>query len=179
MDFFKRFLKKTESSSSWLIDGDLVDEYISVLPQCSESVAIASPRYGDKHFTCEVIIPSDDLFVWAENHSQSVHSDCLKTQLARQALPAWLRNSNISDQRLSYLPGSMSNVVRDYVPQFVTGGNSSIFCHECNSLISNITMDNNNGSLKPGWNQWTDRWSCDQGHQLYHEYHETHIYCGS
>jgi hypothetical protein len=153
-----------------------VSEYLLRMPQCNEDVVIVSPKYGEKHFTCEIVVAANDLLPWADHHADAVWSSNKEEQAARQALPLWLRCADSSNKCASYVPHFMFKVLRLYVHNFINEGIARVFCFECQSFVSDLNRKKINEKQSGDWSWWTDVWTCPQGHQLYYEEHKLHIY---
>lgn len=153
-----------------------VSAYLLGLPQCSRNVVIVSPRYREEHYSCEIIVATKDLLPWAEHHSSAVWSSVREEQVARKALPLWLRAANEEDDSNSYVPHFMYEVLRPYVLNFVNNGTANIFCPVCQDFVEGIEMRKIDESQAVGWSWWTDIWTCRTGHQLYFEKHELHVH---
>jgi len=115
-----------------------VSEYLLRLPQCNKDVVIVSPKYGEKHFICEIVVAAKDLLPWTERHAVTVSSSNKEEQAARQALPLWLRCADSSNKCASYVPHFMFKVLRLYVQNFINEGIARVFCFECQSFVSDL-----------------------------------------
>lgn len=153
-----------------------VGEYLLKLPRCSNNVIIVSPKYGETHYACDIIVSAEDLVLWAEHHAEAVWSSNQEEQAARKALPLWLRGAKIEDNSASYVPHFMYEVLRPYVLNFVNEGTAKIYCPQCKSFVYNVKMEKLHEKSSGDWSWWTDVWTCPKGHQLYYEEHELHIY---
>lgn len=151
-----------------------VGEYLLGLPRCNRNVVIVSPKYGETHYTCEIVVAADDLVPWAEHHADTVRSSN-QEQAARKALPIWLRGAKSEDNSASYVPHFMYKVLRPYVLNLVNKKITHIYCLECQSLVSDVQMEKLNEKRDGSWAWWTDVWRCPKGHQLYYEEHELHM----
>lgn len=153
-----------------------VGEYLLKLPQCTRNVVIVSPKYGETHYACEIVVTAEDLAPWAEHHADSVWSSNQEEQAARKVLPIWLRGAKSGDTSASYVPHFMYEVLRPYVLNFVNNKTATIYCLECQSFVTDIQMKELNEKRAGDWSWWTDVWTCPRGHQLYYEEHELHIH---
>lgn len=151
-----------------------VGEYLLKLPRCNRNVVIVSPKYGETHYTCEIVVAADDLVPWAEHHADTWSSN-QEEQAARKALPIWLHGAKSEDNSASYVPHFMYEVLRPYVLNFVNDDIAHIYCLECQSFVSYVQMEKLNEKREGGWSWWTDVWRCHKGHQLYYEEHELHM----
>ncbi|HQQ88469.1 MAG TPA: hypothetical protein PLA72_10760 [Smithellaceae bacterium] len=153
-----------------------VGEYLLKLPRCSRNVVIVSPKYGETHYACEIVVAAEDLVPWAEHHADAVWSSNQEEQAARKSLPIWLRGSKSEDNSASYVPHCMYKVLRPYVLNFVNEGTTNIYCPECQSFVADVKMEKLNEKTAGDWSWWTDVWTCSKEHQLYYEEHELHIH---
>lgn len=154
----------------------VVGRYLLNLPPCSAKIVVASPKYGDQHYRCELIVDADGLLPWAEHHAQAVWSSDQEEQAARQALPVWLRGANLSDPALTYVPTYFVEVLRPYALNFINEGISEVFCPVCRQVVEDIVMKKLNERREGTWSWWTDEWYCPKGHLLYREDHELHLH---
>lgn len=152
-----------------------VNEYLLKLPRCNRNVVIVSSKYGETHYTCEILVAADDLVPWAEHHADTMRSSNQEEQVARKALPIWLRGAKSEDNSASYVPHFMYEVLRPYVRNLVNKKITHIYCLECQSLVSDVQMEKLNEKRDGSWAWWTDVWRCPKGHQLYYEEHELHM----
>lgn len=153
-----------------------VGEYLLKLPRCGEYVVIVTPKYGETHYTCEIVVAAEDLLPWAEHHADAVWSSNQEEQAARKALPIWLRGAASTENSTSYVPHFMYEVLRPYVLNFVNEDSAQIYCLECQSIVTDISMEKINEKQAGDWSWWTDIWTCPKGHRLYYEEHELHIH---
>lgn len=156
-----------------------MDEYLSKLPRCSKEVVIVSPIYAaEDYYSCEITVEAKDLLPWAKHHVKGVSSSDQEKQAAREALPLWLQSADSSEDRASYAPHYMYEVLRPYVSAFVEDGIAKIYCPECQSVVADVQMDiKDERSLLGGrWVYWTNVWKCPHGHLLYYEEREIHLY---
>lgn len=153
-------------------------EYLLKLPRCKRNVVIVSPKYGEAHYTCEIVVAAEDLLTWAEHHAGAVWSSDQEEQAARKALPIWLRGANSAENSSSYVSHFMYKVLRPYVLNFVNDGSANIYCLECQSFVAGVQMKKLNEKSAGNWSWWTDIWTCPGGHQLYYEEHELEVYDG-
>ncbi len=173
MGFFNNLFKSKREPELDL--EKVVGEYLLKLPRCTKDVVIVSPKYGETHYSCEILVEAKNLLPWAENHAESTFSSIPEEEAAKKALPLWLRGAESNDLSKSYVPNFMYEVFRPYVSTFVSDGTAKIYCPECNSIVD-VTMEKLNQKRTGGWSWWTDVWKCSQGHQLYYEEHEMHIH---
>lgn len=174
MSFIGRLFKKKVEPKFDLEKA--VSEYLLKLPRCSKNVVIVSPKHGEAHYTCEIVVAAEDLVPWAEHHAEAVWSSNQEEQAARKALPVWLRGAKSEDDSASYAPHFMYEVLRPYVQNFVNDGTTNIYCPQCQSFIPDVNMEKLNEKKDGGWLSWTDVWTCPKGHQLYYEEHELHFH---
>jgi len=173
MSFFRNLFGKKRDPELDL--EKTVGEYLLNLPRCSKDVVIISPKYGETHYTCEIIVEAIDLLPWAEHHAEATWSSNQEEQAAKKALPLWLRGADSNNNTTSYVPHFMYEVLRPYVLNFVNDGATRIYCLECDSFVADVNMEKLDEKRTGGWSWWTDVWKCPQGHQLYYEEHELHL----
>lgn len=152
-----------------------VGEYLLKLPRCGKDVVIISPKYGEIHYTCEIMVKAIDLLPWAEDHAEATWSSNQEEQAAKKALPLWLRGADSNSNATSYVPHFMYKVLRPYVLNFVNDGATKIYCLKCGSFVADVNMEQVDKRRSGGYSLWTDVWKCPEGHQLYYEEHELHI----
>lgn len=152
-----------------------VSSYLLKLPRCSKKVVIMSPKYGQADYSCEIVMAAEDLMPWSEHHADAVWSLSQEVQIARKALPLWLREANLKDDSASYVHHFIYEVLRPYVSDFISDGTASIYCTECQSFVADVKMEKLNYKKAADWSWWTDVWTCPKGHQLYYQEQELHI----
>lgn len=146
-----------------------VNKYLLSLPRCTAKVVIASPQYGDKRYSCEIIINTDALVPWAEHHAQAVYSSDQDEQVARLALPVWLKKANIADTSSTYIFPHLIEVLRPYALDFITMGITEVVCPSCRQVVEDIEMKKDYiHFMRP----WTEEWYCPKGHLLYRQDHK-------
>lgn len=174
MSFFGNIFGKKRNSELDL--EKTVGEYLLKLLRCSKNVVIVSPKYGETHYTCEIIVDAKDLLPWAEHHAESTWSSDQDEQAAKNALPLWLRGADYNDSSISYVPHYMYKVLRPYVLNFVNDGITRIYCLECSSFVNDVSMEKLDRHLEGSSTCWIDVWKCPKGHQLYHEEKDIHFF---
>lgn len=156
-----------------------VGKYLLEMPRCTARVVVASPRYDDKHYYGEIIVDAEGLLPWSEHHATAAWSSRRDEQAARQALPIWLRGADRSDRTPTYPPEPFIAVLEPYTLDFIQKGIAEIICLECGGIPCDVTRNKSNErSAGRSWHWWTDDWRCEQGHLIYHEDHEMHLYFG-
>lgn len=153
--------------------GQSASNFISQLSQCTASVVIASPQYASQ-YKCEVIVATTKLAPFVSSVCQATSGGNRDQQIARTAFPVWLRNANLEIRRSCYLPIGFTEIVNPYILNFVTDGAAHIFCVECDSVVTNVTMNKSNESHSGPYSNWSDEWLCPKGHHLYSEDQEIH-----
>jgi ssDNA-binding Zn-finger/Zn-ribbon topoisomerase 1 len=153
-----------------------VGRYLLTLPPCTAKVVIVSPKYGDKHYRCELIVDTDGLVPWAEHHAQSVWSSNKEEQAARKALPIWLRSANLNDPAPTYVSPHFVEVLQPYALDFINEGIVDVICPDCRRVVGDIVMKKLNERREDTWLWWTDEWYCPNDHLLYREDHELHFH---
>lgn len=154
-----------------------VGKYLMELERCSSKVIIVSPKYGDKHYRCEVIADTAGLLEWAEHHSKATWCSDEEIQAGLLALPLWLRGADLTNDEHSEIPYYFYKVLNDYVFNFIESGIVKIICPDCNHAVENIAMNKLNERHQINWHWWTDEWFCENGHLLYREDHELKFFC--
>lgn len=156
-----------------------IGNYLIQLPRCSSSIVVVSPRYGEQHYRCEVVLDVALIIDWAEHHASAVWSSNRDEQAARLAIPFWLRGFDDSNARPSDIPKAFSDVLRPYVLDFVREDIAAITCLDCGCLVNDIVMTRKNERRAHTGSWWTDEWHCSNGHLLYREDHELHLHIRS
>jgi len=146
-----------------------------MLPRCNRNVVIVSPKYGDTHYACEVVVAAKDLLPWAEHHSDAVRSLDQEEQVAREALPIWLRGASSGDKPASYVHYFMHKVLGPYASNFIKDGTANIYCLECQSFVTGVQMETLDKKRTGNWSRSTSVWTCTRGHQLYYQKHRIHV----
>lgn len=157
-----------------------VGKFLLALPRCSSKVIVASPKYDSEHYFGEVAVDTVKLIPWAEHHSTACWSSCKEQQAARLALPLWIRGADPEDVSPTYLLEPFMRVLLPYKLDFVMKGIAEISCGVCGSVTKDVQRDQlNKRNAGRSWKWWTDKWICPEGHVIYQEDHEMHIYFGS
>ena len=149
--------------------------YLLELPRCTGNVLIVSPRYGDQHYSCDLVVSTKELLPWSEHHAQAVWSNQAQEQISRKALPIWLRQANYEDKRLIEVPLSMARMLRPFVANMVHQGIVRTMCPMCESEVIDVSIEWCDERKEGDWSWWTEVWTCPEGHQLYREEHELHV----
>ena len=174
MNFIRKLLK-SKTDTEFDIE-KAAGDYLLKLPRCNKYVVIVSPKYGESHYTCEIVVSAEDLAPWTEEHANAVWSSNQEEQAARKTLPIWLRGADADNYTPSYVPHFMYEVLRPYVLDFYKNETTNIYCFECQSFVEDVQMETLNRKTAGDWSSWTDVWTCPNGHQLYHEDHDLHIH---
>jgi len=153
-----------------------VNKFLLTLPRCSQNIILASPDYGEAHYTytCVIVVDAQSLLPWAQHDSETTMSFHKESQVARVSLPIWLRDHDETDTSYSELPYFMYEQLRPYIAKFVNEKMAKVYCPGCNSFVSDIEMEKKGTPPRV----WTDIWKCPEGHQLYYEEHDVHINMG-
>ncbi|MEI6209775.1 MAG: hypothetical protein WCP20_23570 [Desulfuromonadales bacterium] len=154
-----------------------VGKYLMELPRCTSKVLVISPKYGDKHYRCEMIAEASGLLQWAENHSKAVWSADKEVQSARIALPLWLRGTMSDDIIPCDVPHYFYKVLVPYALNFVNLGITEIICPDCQKVVEHIDMRKLSNHQMGVWTCWTSEWYCENDHLLYKEAHGLHFFC--
>ena len=154
-----------------------VGKYLLVLPRCTAKVAVASTKYGDQHYRCDLFVYVNGLLPWAEHHAKAARGGNHEVQAARLALPLWLCGANLSDSMPSYVPPYFGVVLKRCITDFVKQGMCEIVCPDCRQVVQEIDMKKLNEN-RSGTNNfsWTDEWYCSEGHLLYREDKRLHFH---
>lgn len=174
MSFFKNLFGKKRDPE--LDIEKAVGEYLLKLPRCSNQVVIVSPKYGQHHYTCEIMVEAMDLLPWAEHHAEATWNANREAQAAKKTLPLWLRGADSNNNTKSYVPHFMYAILRPYVRNVVDDGTTRIYCLECDSFVADVNKERLDEMQNGPWSFWTDVWKCPQGHQLYYAKQEAHFY---
>jgi hypothetical protein len=146
--------------------------FLKELPPCTDFVVIASPRYSGS-YRAEVIAESRTVAAFLESISNSSFGGSHSVQVARVAMPIWLRSGEKhSGSGYSYLPKSFFNRVAIYVQDFVSRGEAVVHCPDCNSVVSGVNISRRNEQRNVLHSEWTTEWRCPKNHLLYTEDHE-------
>lgn len=149
-----------------------VQKYVDALPPCAQYVVIASPKYGDEHYKCDVTVHVERLLAWAAEHAQNVFSGDDYNQAAREALPIWLSRADKQRKAASFMSAPLANVVRDYVSNFIDKADTHVFCPECRGYEQNIRKADFDHKANGNWRSWTSEWHCQNNHLLYRQHHK-------
>lgn len=148
------------------------DKLLKELPPCTDFVVIASPRYSSA-YRAEVIADAGTLADFLEKISGSSFGGSHSDQVARVAMPIWLRaGEKQSGSGFSYLPTSFFNRLAIYVEDFVSRGEAVVHCPNCNAVVSGVKMNRLNSQSTALHSEWTSEWRCPENHLLYKEDHE-------
>lgn len=176
------FLNRYKRNSHRTIDESeiarAVGHYLLQLPRCSTAIVGISPRYGELHYRCEIVLDVAMTLEWARNHAANVISLDFDDQAARLALPLWLGNFDETNRRLTDIPAGFYKVLRPYIRDLVNEDVAAITCLECGHIASQVLMQRVDEESIGTSSRWTDVWRCSSGHLLYHEDHEVHFYLG-
>lgn len=156
-----------------------IGAYLLQLPRCSACIVVVSPRYGEQHYRCEIVLDVAMLTVWAEHHAGAVWSSNQDEQAGRLALPFWLRGFDDSNLVPTDILRSFADVLRPYVLDFIREDVAAVSCVECGCIVNDIAMTRLNERREHTWSWWTDEWHCAKGHLLYREDHELHFHIRS
>jgi hypothetical protein len=148
------------------------------LPQCHSKVVIASPKYNNSHFACEVTVDVQELIPWAERHAANVWCPDPEQQASRVALPVWLKNADLGCDEPSYLSAIMHEVVDDYVHDFTNTASAQVTCLECGSIVNDVQKKKYDEAYSYSRWMYMSEWLCEKGHQLYCQKNDTHVYRG-
>jgi hypothetical protein len=156
-----------------------VGKYLLEMHRCSGRIVVASSKYDSEHYFGEVIVNAEDILPWAEEHSNSCWSSRKDEQAARKALPIWVRGADPKDMSATYPPRPFVAVLHPYTLDFILQGIAEVICNECGATSSDVSrMRLNQRSVGRSWRMWTDEWRCHQGHLIYRQDQELHIYFG-
>lgn len=147
---------------------------LAALAPCSQYVVVASSRYSS-NYRCEVIASVAALRPLVEQLVARSSGGPRPSQVARRAMPQWLRAADTADGKTSYMPPPFVGVVDVYVLDFVMNGTAIVRCNECERVVDHIDRQERNANTTGPWSEWTASWKCPQGHLLYTEDHELHI----
>ena len=151
-----------------------VTQLLAALPPCTQYVVVASDKYSGK-YRCEVTVSATDIETFVKSLAESTFGGSRESQIARAAMPRWLKSASPNDGKTSYLPASFAEVIDAYVLNFIKDGISDIHCKECGRSTADIEPATRNHKVTGPWSEWTDAWRCQAGHLLYTEDHEIHI----
>lgn len=167
MNFFARLLQRRSRPEPFDPQKQLgVD--LATTPQCASSVVIVSPKYGMTDYECEVAIPADKLLTWIEHHAKATWSSNQLDQVAKKAMPIWLRGAVLSNETPSYIPVHWARVCEPYAGDFITKGNALVFCPKCENWHSEILQTRvDDPASTPHRPKWSTEWHCKQGHTLH------------
>lgn len=150
--------------------------YLEKIPRCGKDVVIASPKYKDSHYKCEILVAAENLLYKAELVAEGTIGGSIESQVTRLVLPIWLRGADLYGSTASYMPIPMNEVLDAHVSAFITEGKARIYCNECQSFIPDIQFNKLNAQRIGDTSVWTDDWRCPQGHQLYYEDQEIRFF---
>lgn len=170
----EHFVKKLRPRVSAIKKEFVLD--LELLPKCRSKIVIASPKYHNSLFACEVTVDVKDLLPWAERHAKNAWCPDSEQQASRLALPVWLRNADLSCDEPSYLPAKMYDVVDPYVHNFTSTDSTQVTCLECGSIVKDLKQEKYNEMNLCSWRIYTTEWHCEKGHQLYYQDHEIHFF---
>lgn len=150
------------------------------LPVCSSHVVIASPKYSE-YYSCEVVMASQELISFADQARDSTFGGTYASRIAREVLPQWLRTAQPTGNQTSYMSTDFAEVFRSYVLDFIRHGTATVYCPGCKSFIKRIVETQSNQkkygpSIEPT-SEYTAKWECPAGHQLYQEHLKFRYHC--
>lgn len=149
-------------------------QLLAALPPCTEYVVVASDRYSGK-YRCEVTVRAKDIAPFVKRLAESTIGGSRDSQVARVAMPRWLKDASPNDGKTSYPSAAFAEITDVYVLNFIKDGIADVFCKECDRSIAEIEPATRNHKVTGPWSEWTDSWRCPAGHLLYTEDHEIHI----
>ncbi len=137
--------------------------------RCSRWMLLRGPYYGDRGYLCSILVDASKMFDWLEHHAGACGTTVVKEEAAKNFLPDWVKNADLSDDTVTILDPHMRNVIKEYDLDFINKGWSKIWCPTC-SAFSTSFVDNEHNRQKTGRmsSSWTSEWLCDHGHILQH-----------
>ena len=171
--FFRRLLGGAEPVPLFDAERD-ASAFLATLPPCSQYVVIASPRYSG-NYRGEVIGEAAAMLSFVERLTASTMGGSETSQMARKALPQWLRAASKDDGRTSYMPAPFVATLDSYVMNCILYGRARVHCPECGGEVDHVDQQQRNEKTLGPWSEWTDSWRCPRGHLLYTEDQEIHF----
>ena len=149
----------------------LAGQLLRTLPRCTARVVVASPNYGDQRYRADIVADTVSLLSWAEHHAQAVLGSMDEIQAAREALPVWLRDADLSNPAVSYVASPFVALLRPYAKGFISRSIAQALCSECRRFVRDVSFNTFNERNGDGWSWWIAEWHCSSGHLLYREDH--------
>ena len=157
-------------------DVDKNIHYVRPTLECSNSLLLSGPSYGDKTFFGSFILDLNDAYSWIKDHSKSVYSTNKLEQEARLFLPIWVKNlSSNADGYVTLLDNPMRQVLVPYTYDFYLKGWLKVYCYEC-SMLHDTLIDKSTDSEKDGnVRRWVEEWQCSKGHIVHRKDEELRL----
>jgi len=173
MNFFTKWFRKSISVETPQYEKP---EYEKPKIDCSISILLAGPAYGDKTFFGSFLLNAVSVREWALDHSTSVWSTAHLEQQARVFLPTWLNGiTSDSNRYVTLIDLPMRQVLVPYTYDFYLKGWLSVYCHQC-AVSYDSLIDNQHNQQKAGHtSNWTDEWLCPKSHILHHKDQEIRL----
>lgn len=142
--------------------------YVKPSIECSNTILLAGPAYGDKTFFGSFLLDVSLAKFWIKEHADAVFSSSKLEQAARTYLPIWCDNvSSTNDSYVTLIDVQMRHVLVPYTYDFYAKGFLKTYCHQCQSYCDEI-VDNSSEAVKDGnLRSWTEEWLCSSGHCLH------------
>lgn len=170
MGFFSKLFGSTKKAE-FDVQGE-AEMLLKELPPCTSFVVIASPRYSGS-YRAEIVMKAATLANFFEKLSQSTFGGSQSAQVARMAMPIWLRaGAKHPGAGPSYLPTAFFKQVSTYVQDFVSRREATVHCPDCNATVSGVKSTRRNVQSNALHSEWTTEWRYPENHLLYTEDHE-------
>lgn len=152
------------------------EHYIPPILDCSNSILLSGPAYGDKTFLGSFLLDVPLSKDWIKDHAKSVFSTFKLEQEARLFLPKWCDSvSNNCDSYVTLIDVYMRHVLVPYTYDFYNNGFLKIYCHQCKSYCKEL-LDNSSVVEKIGnERKLTEEWLCSNGHILHSKNQELRL----
>jgi len=141
-------------------------EYDFPRQKCSRWILINGPVYADEGFVGSVIVEVTKMVDWMAKHADRVFSSDTAEQQAREYLPEWFRNADLSDESVTLLDKHQREVLQGDCLRFLWSDWAKVWCPTCKTLHSRI-KEHDDGWVKTGRiTLHFDDWHCPEGHLI-------------
>ena len=152
-----------------------ISSYFARLEPCRGVVLIADPAFGEGEYYCSITIPNRELLARTQSRLENVVMPWMR-KLVLQAFQAWLAKANPDDKGTSRLPDPVFQIIAPEIPEWVSTGKAKVWCHSCNSQVSNVTAtETDQDQTGNSYYSWTSVWHCPAGHELYRKQEEMRL----
>lgn len=148
--------------------------FLKTVQPCSDFVLVASPKYSGK-YRCEVVVRRTNLLPHAIQVRDSTFGGDVNDEVARIAFPIWLDRIDTTVTSPTPLIPQFFDLVDQYVPNFISKHQASVFCLDCKQTVTQVRTEVRNEEASGEHGEWTSSWRCPVGHNLYSEDHKTRL----